>query len=122
MLNYFGYKCEKTSLKIYKLSTQADLSSAIIEGGLYLRPRREGDTLYYGGITRKLKKVYCDKKIPKSKRTLVPVLCDNKGPVFVPGLGVRDDGGKSELYVAFCVGKDDSLSESRFYFANEFVK
>ena len=64
-------KCEKTSLKIYKLSTQADLSSAIIEGDLYLRPRREGDSLYFGGMTRKLKKVYCDKKIPQSNTLLV---------------------------------------------------
>lgn len=115
-------KINKSFLKIYKLSTQVSLSSAIIEGGLYLRPRREGDSLYFGGITRKLKKVFCDKKIPKSKRALVPILCDSKGPVFVPGLGVRDDGGKKELFVALGVGKDEDSLNPRFYFANEFVK
>lgn len=115
-------KIDKTSLKIYKLSTQVALSSAIIEGDLYIRPRREGDSLYFGGITRKLKKVFCDKKIPKSKRSLVPVLCDNRGPVYVPGLGVRDDGGKNEIFVAFGVGNDEDSTNPRFYFANEFVK
>jgi tRNA(Ile)-lysidine synthase len=115
-------KIDKTSLKIYKLSTQVVLSSAIIEGDLHIRPRREGDSLYFGGITRKLKKVFCDKKIPKSKRSLVPILCDNRGPVYVPGLGVRDDGGKNEIFVAFGVGNDEDSTNPRFYFANEFVK
>ena len=115
---------QKSSLNVYKKSIQASLSSAIIKGDLYLRPRREGDSIYYGGVNRKLKKLFCDKKIPKSKRALVPILCDDKGPLYIPGLGVRDDGVNlsDSPRVIIGVGKGDLNSDVRFYFANEFVK
>jgi len=62
-------KVEESYSKVYKISIQADLSSAIINGRLYLRPKKDGDTIYYGGMTHKLKKMFCDSKIPPSKRT-----------------------------------------------------
>jgi len=88
------------SPNVYKKSIQASLSSAIIEGRLYFRPKIDGDTVYYGRITHKLKKLYNDRKIPPNLRSRIPVLCDDKGVVWVPGFGVRDDGGVSNLRVA----------------------
>ena len=101
---------DKSSLNVYKKSIQANLSSAIIDGSLYLRPKKDGDTIYYGGITRKVKKLYCDKKIPLSVRKKLPLLCDDKGVVWVPGFGVRDDGAPSEerrdLYAVLALNED----------------
>jgi tRNA(Ile)-lysidine synthase len=87
---------DNISSNIYNFSIKANLRSAIIKGDLFLRNRREGDCYYYGGMTHKLKKLFNDKKIPLQKRESIPILCDEKGIVWVPGFGVRDDGGCDE--------------------------
>ncbi len=84
---------QNISPNIYNFSIKANLSSAIIEGELFIRYRREGDSYYYGGMTHKLKKLFNDKKIPVTERDTLPILCDQKGILWVPGFGVRDDGG-----------------------------
>lgn len=81
----------KSSSNVYKIFIQADLSSAIIEGELYCRARDNGDAYFFGGMTHKLKKIFNDKGIPPSLRDRIPVICDEKGIVWVPGLPVRDD-------------------------------
>ncbi len=115
-------KFEKTCLNVYKKSIQANISSAIIEGDLVLRPRRDGDTIFYGGMTRKVKKLFCDLKIPRSLRESIPLLCDDKGVLWIPGLGVRDDGNNSDtdIYVCLAIGKGEVLSETRMHSASEF--
>ncbi len=115
-------KFDKTCLNVYKISIQAKISSAIIVGDLVLRPRRDGDTIFYGGMTRKVKKLFSDLKIPKSYRESIPLLCDDRGVVWVPGLGVRDDGNKdgTELYVCLGIGKGESLSKIRMRSTSEF--
>ena len=79
---------------IYKISIQAKLSSAIIEGNLCVRSKADGDSYRYGGMTRRLKKLFNDRKIPLEKRNNIPVFCDQSGILWVPGFGVRDDGVK----------------------------
>ena len=117
-------KVEKTYSNVYKISIQANLSSAIISGSLYLRPKKDGDTVYYGGMTHKLKKLFCDNKIPYSKRGLIPILCDDKGVVWVPGFGVRDDGvhpdDRQDLFVLLGIKSDDD--DERLYSGSEFRK
>lgn len=113
-------KVNKTFLKVYKKSIQADLSSAIICGRLFIRPKRDGDSVFYGGITRKLKKLFNDRKIPISKRPLIPVLCDDKGVVWVPGFGVRDDGKNDGCgpYATLAI-KDSCETEGHSFFYGE---
>ena len=111
---------DKTFLNVYNFSIQADLTSAIINGGLYLRPRQEGDKIRYGGHTRRLKRLFCDAKIPPSLRKYVPVLCDEDGVVWIPGFGVRDDGGKDPRHILLAVDRGADGSR-RFYFGNEFL-
>ena len=96
-------KSHKSCSKIYNFSIKANLSSAIIEGDMFLRHRNEGDAYYYGNVTHKLKKILNDKKIPLQKREKIPILCDEKGIVWVPGFGVRDDGGSADeaLFATF---------------------
>jgi len=104
----------KTSYNVYKFSIQANLSSAIIKGGLYIRSRREGDGYFYGGMTHKLKKMFIDRKIPSEYRSRVPVLCDDSGILWVAGFGVRDDGVRGEprrVRISF----DDYNKSNGFY-------
>ena len=116
-------KIDKSFSNVYKISIQAKLSSAIISGGLYLRSKKDGDTVYYGGMTHKLKKLFSDAKIPRSKRRLIPILCDEKGVLWVPGFGVRDDGNinnnNEEIYVALAI-TEDITSDGRLYSGSEF--
>ena len=118
-----GAKINKSFSNVYKISIQANLSSAIINGSLYLRPKQDGDTVYYGGMTHKLKKLFSDRKIPPSKRRLIPVLCDDSGVVWVPGFGVRDDGvdieQRKDIYVLLGI-TSDSDSDDRMHTASEF--
>jgi tRNA(Ile)-lysidine synthase len=93
-ISIFDNKYEDFSSNVYKFSIQADLNSAIISGELYVRTKKDGDSYYFGGMTRKLKKLFNDKKIPVSIRSKIPIICDDKGILWVPGFGVRDDGNK----------------------------
>ncbi len=75
---------------VYKFSIHADLPSAIIKDGLHLRFRREGDSLKIKGHTKRLKKVFNDRNIPRHERDRIPIICDSEGILWIPGLGVRD--------------------------------
>lgn len=61
-----------------------------IKGDLFARPRRAGDRIRMNGMSKSLKKMLCDKKIPLSIRERIPVICDDCGIVAVPFLGIRD--------------------------------
>ena len=80
--------------KIHNLSTASHIIlnsfSAIMNGALYWRSRREGDTLVMGGMTRKLRKLSNEKKIPLRLRERLPFLCDEKGILWAPFVGARD--------------------------------
>ena len=64
-----------------------------------MRSKREGDSYRYGGRTRKLKKLFSDASVPPHLRSRVPVLCDEKGIVWVAGFGVREDNEKDKTKV-----------------------
>lgn len=91
---------------VYTLSTQRDLSSATIEGELYVRSRLEGDAYRFGGMTHKLKKMFSDRKIPSHLRSHVPVLCDGRGILWVPPFGVREDGARGGHLTAVFLSKE----------------
>ena len=99
---------EDFSSNVYKKSIQVKLSSAIIVGSLVARSKRDGDTYYYGGMTRKVKKLFCDKKIPQSVREKTPIITDKKGIIWVPGFGVRDDSPKNKTDIWITIYEIDS--------------
>lgn len=111
---------EEISLNVYKNSIHADISSAIISGDLYMRPRMDGDTIFYGGHTHKLRKIFTDFKIPLSERKYVLLLCDDKGVVWIPGLAVRDDGGGARLFARLLLGKGETLPQKRVHTISEY--
>jgi len=112
---------DKFYLNVYKISIQVNLGSAIINGRLHLRQKMDGDSVFYGGITHKLKKLYNDRKIPLGRRANIPLLCDDGGVVCVPGWGVRDDGvNNSGPYFTICINDDGNNPVGRFYSGGEF--
>ncbi len=86
---------EKPYQNIYKKETMTRISFDTINGSLFVRPRREQDTILCGGMHKKVKKLLCDKKVPLSKRNILPLLCDESGIVWIPGVALRD-GAKDE--------------------------
>ncbi len=56
-------------------------------GRLVLRHRLTGDEMRRSGGTKSLKKIFIDRKIPASKRLLVPVVVDDQGVLGVYGIG-----------------------------------
>ncbi len=83
-------------INIYKNSILLSIDSAKINGVLQARNRQEGDRLFLGGMHRSIKKMFCDKKIPRELRARLPILCDEDGVVAVPMLGIRDGAHAAE--------------------------
>ena len=78
------------SSNIYKFSTNKKIDCVIINGSLRLRTKKEGDCYVYGGIRRKLKKLFIDKKIPREQRSRIPIIEDDAGILWIPGFPIRD--------------------------------
>lgn len=100
---------------VYNFSTQANLGSAIIHGELRVRKKCDGDAYFYGGMTHRLKKLFASTGLSPGRRANIPVVVDDIGVVYVPGFGVRDDGGKTEgPYLTFVsVSEEGDLFLSR---------
>jgi tRNA(Ile)-lysidine synthase len=58
-------------------------------GNIVVRSRISGDriSLKGRGGTKTLKKLFIDEKTPRSRRSLIPVIADDRGPIAVYGLG-----------------------------------
>ena len=108
-----GENMYNSSLNVYKFSIQASIPSAIINGKLRFRFKRDGDAYRYGGLNHKLKKVFNDRNIPPIERGRIPILCDDSGIIWVPGLPIRDIGDSSvseeRTLVTLYYNCDDSI-------------
>lgn len=97
---------EKRSLFVYNLFIHTKIDSATILGRLTARNRRAGDCYRYRNMTRDVRRLMSGAHLPHRLRSLLPVICDEGGILWVPGFGVRDGetGGKA-LYVYYCNGE-----------------
>ncbi len=96
-------------LNIYKLLIQSTLQFDTMNVHLFVRGRQEGDAYRYGGMTHRVRKLYNDKKLSPKERAVRPVLCDEKGILWIPGFGVREDSNEKKehcLYVCYCSGAE----------------
>lgn len=100
-------KIHESLKNIYKKSIKASISSDTINNGLFVRPKKDGDKILCGGMHKKLKKLFCEKKLSPKARAVLPVFCDEKGVVWVPGVALRDGEKNSDVKktVIFCYGK-----------------
>ncbi len=88
-------KEEIISSNVYNFSNKVQINSAIIVGKLTVRTRRDGDKYRFGGMTRRVKRLFSDKKIPEDKRNTVPLICDGDGILYIPGFRVRDGAAET---------------------------
>ena len=84
---------EKTVFQggIYNSLTTFPIKWDKIVGKLTVRPRRTGDAIRLGGMSRSLKKLLIDRKIPRARRALLPVIADERGVIAVYGVGMDRD-------------------------------
>ena len=80
------------------------------QGAVYLRSRHPGDEMRLPGGTKSLKKLFIDRKIPATQRTMIPVLADVQGVLGVAGFGANLDRIAQDLPgVQFIFEKDETL-------------
>lgn len=82
------------------------IDASKVKGELYLSSREAGDTFTFQnrGLTKTLKKLFNEKKIPLSERNRIAVLHDGESVVWVEGIGVNSpykpkDGTKEFLII-----------------------
>ena len=88
--------CENTFLLVgeipdgeFRYCAHVCVSSDVLSS-LIVRPRENGESYRFGGMTRKLKKLLCGESLAAKAR---PVICDKDGILWLPGFPVAD--GKS---------------------------
>lgn len=87
----YSISCTVTekSAEIYKSLNKFDVDYLKINGILTVRNRITGDSIRLSSKSgsKTLKKAMIDSKIPRFKRDLLPVICDESGVIAVCGLG-----------------------------------
>ena len=73
----------------YNLYSSALVKNVAISS-LYARSRREGDTVYCNKMTKKLKKLMCDKKVPITDRDSLPIITEQDEIIYIPLCAVCD--------------------------------
>lgn len=76
-----------------------------LRGNLYVRSRKDGDTIIQGRLTKKLKKLLCERKIPSHLRDKIPLICDDDGIVAIPEIAVRDGARGEDIIIKFYNGR-----------------
>ena len=66
--------------------------SSAICGKITVRPRQTGDEIRLAGrgITKTVKKLMIEAKIPAGERESWPILCDDLGVIAIPGIGLAE--------------------------------
>jgi tRNA(Ile)-lysidine synthase len=72
-----------------------------------VRIRQEGDQYRAGGHTKKVKKIFADRKIPRAVRDTLPIVCDERGIICGPFLPLADRAKGLDLKIVF-VSEDDA--------------
>lgn len=75
---------------VYKKAIILYIDSAKIKGELFARSRKPGDSIRTRGMSKSLKKLLCEKKLPLELRARLPIICDSDGILAVPFVAVRD--------------------------------
>ncbi len=101
---------EKNSISyknINNLTKKATLNFDTIYGDIFARKKEDGDSYIAGGMTKSVKKFFSDSKISREDREFIPIICDQHGIIWVPGMRVCDrvapqkDGNNITIIVEF---------------------
>ena len=101
---------------VYNLSKKVVLTSATIEGKVYVRPPLPGDKIVYGGMTHEVRTVLSSHRVPREIRRDYPLFCDGAGVLWIPGCAVRDgcdgrNGTRDVVILAVSGGATDRVPE-----------
>lgn len=88
---------------IYKKSIILYIDSAKINGSLFARQRLAGDRIRTKGMSKSVKKLMCDAKIPLELRDRLPVICDDDGILAIPFVATRDGAAAKDKDTATAV-------------------
>ena len=88
-------KLSQDEENIYKLSTLKSFGFDKIKDTLIIRNRAEGDSYVCGGMRRRVKKLFVDKKLSQREKSAIPLFCDGGGIFWIPGFAARDGMGKN---------------------------
>lgn len=80
------------SEKVNNLLLKNSLACDKIIGKSVLRTRQPGDSIRLAGrgCTKTLKKLFCELAVPEDMRAYIPVIADDKGVIWIYGVGVAD--------------------------------
>lgn len=67
-----------------------------IKGDLFVRNRKDGDAIQVDGMTKSLKKLFQEAKVPVLYRNTLPLVCDDEGILWIPYVGLCDRVRNSE--------------------------
>ena len=109
-------KLDNSFSNVYKISIQAKIDFDIINEELLVRSKNDGDSYRFGGMNRKLKKLFIDKKIPESKRVDIPVFVSGDEVLWVAGFKPRDYVRDKFIYVSVCERIDKTQDGKRKFF------
>ena len=62
-----------------------------IKDSLFIRQRNAGDKIYINNMTKKIKNIFIDLKIPSNERNLYPILLCNNTIIGILGLCLCND-------------------------------
>ena len=103
-------KNEQKNINVYKKSMNLAIDFDKILGSLSARERQAGDKIKMGGMSKSIKKLMCEKKIPLDLRPRIPILCVGDEIVAVPHIGVSDNfkvtqSTKNKLFINFDISQ-----------------
>jgi tRNA(Ile)-lysidine synthetase-like protein len=81
---------------IYKKAIHTEVNEKLFDGTITVRSRQDGDTFSFSNMTKKIKKMFNEAKIPIEIRDILPIFCDEKGIFWIPGFPLRDDAKAQE--------------------------
>ncbi|MBL4889425.1 MAG: tRNA lysidine(34) synthetase TilS [Candidatus Lindowbacteria bacterium] len=78
----------RTKKENSKIKEVVFMNADDLHGDLFVRTRRVGDSIKPMGLrgAKKLQDIFVDAKISRHVRDTIPVLCDDIGPIYIPGL------------------------------------
>ena len=104
---------------IYKSSISVSLCFDKIAFACRVRGRLPGDVIRFGGMTRRVKTLFSDRKLPAGIRASLPLIEDGEGLLWIPGFPPRDgvlwkgDGRRLTFICQFTGAHPELFPETR---------
>lgn len=91
----------------YVLEAKIGLDKSKITAPLYARSKKEGDKIKAGKMTKKLKQIFVDCRIPSHKRDKIPLICMGDSIIAISGIVIADGYKGNDLIINVFKKKED---------------